>query len=101
MKARIALGGRELTVDVSRPVSLAVPLDFAGPQTRHFGAPPRLSGAPPASARPFEAPGFAGTVARGASCNCEVISLTPHCNGTHTECVGHLTREPLDAHRVI
>jgi len=93
MKARIALGGRELTVDVSRPVSLAVPLDFAGPQPRHFGA-------PPASARPFEAPGFAGSVARGASCNCEVISLTPHCNGTHTECVGHLTRERLDASRV-
>src|ERR1700752_4444308 len=40
MNARIALGGRELTVDVSRPVSLAVPLDFAGPQPRHFGAPP-------------------------------------------------------------
>src|ERR1700752_3438220 len=93
MNARIALGGRELTVDVSHPVSLAVPLDFAGPQPRHFGA-------PPASARPFEAPGFAGSVARGASCNCEVISLTPHCNGTHTECVGHLTRERLDASRV-
>src|ERR1700758_3737413 len=93
MNARIALGGRELTVDVSHPVSLAVPLDFAGPQPRHFGA-------PPASARPFEAPGFAGSVARGASCNCEVISLTPHCNRTHTECVGHLTRERLDASRV-
>jgi arylformamidase len=93
MHARIALGGRELSVDVSRPVSLAVELDFAGPQPRHFGA-------PRASARPFEAPGFAGTVARGASCNCESISLTPHCNGTHTECVGHLTRERLDASRV-
>ena len=93
MNARIVLGGRELSVDVSHPVSLALELDFAGPQPRHFGA-------PLASARPFEAPGFAGTVARGASCNCEVISLTPHCNGTHTECVGHLTRERLDASRV-
>ena len=93
MNARMALGGRELLVDLSRPVSLALELDFSGPQPRHFGA-------PPASARPFEAPGFAGTVARGASCNCEVISLTPHCNGTHTECVGHLTRERLDASRV-
>src|SRR5215468_22359 len=94
MNARMALGGRELVVDLSRPVSLALELDFSGPQPRHFGA-------PPASARPFEAPGFTGTVARGASCNCEVISLTPHCNGTHTECVGHLTRERLDAHRLI
>lgn len=28
------------------------------------------------------------------------MTLTPHCNGTHTECVGHLTREPLNAHAV-
>ncbi|HEX4674982.1 MAG TPA: cyclase family protein, partial [Steroidobacteraceae bacterium] len=30
----------------------------------------------------------------------QTLTLIPHCNGTHTECVGHLTREPLDAHRV-
>jgi kynurenine formamidase len=93
LNARILLGGRETSVDIARPVSLALQLDFDGPQPRHFGA-------PRASARPFEAPGFAGTVLRGASCNCEVISLVPHCNGTHTECVGHLTRERLDASRV-
>jgi arylformamidase len=94
VNARIELGGRELGIDLAHPVSVAVPLDFAGAQPRHFGA-------PRATSRPFEAPGFAGTVARGASCNCEVLTLIPHCNGTHTECVGHLTREPLDAHRVI
>jgi arylformamidase len=93
MNARIALAGGELDIDISRPVSLAVELDFAGAQPRHFGA-------PRASARPFETSGFAGAVARGASCNCEVISLIPHCNGTHTECAGHLTRERLDASRV-
>ncbi len=94
MKARIELGGRELGIDLSRPVSVAIPLDFRGAQPRHFGA-------PRASSRPFEAPGFAGSVERGASCNCEAMTLIPHCNGTHTECVGHLTREPLDVHRVI
>ncbi|HLY51817.1 MAG TPA: cyclase family protein [Steroidobacteraceae bacterium] len=93
MNARIALEGREVGIDVAHPVSLAVELDFAGPQPRHFGA-------PPARARPFEAPGFAGTVERGASCNCEVLTLIPHCNGTHTECVGHLTRERLDVRGV-
>ena len=94
MNARIAVGGRELSIDVSRPVMLAVALDFAGPQPRHFGA-------PRASSRPFEAAGFTGSVERGASCNCELITLIPHCNGTHTECVGHLTRERLDAWRVV
>ena len=61
-------------------------LDFVGPQPRHFGA-------PRASARPLRAGDSAAASTRGASCNCEVITLTPHCNGTHTECVGHLTRE--------
>lgn len=93
MHARIAVGGREVRVDLAQPVDLAVPLDFAGEQPRHFGA-------PRASARPLQIGGFSGAVARGASCNCEVISLIPHCNGTHTECVGHLTLEPVDAFRV-
>lgn len=94
MKARITLHGGELQIDLSRPASLALTLDFNGPQPRHFGA-------PRATARPFEAPGFSGAVASGASCNCEVITLIPHCQGTHTECAGHLTRETLDAYRVV
>src|SRR5207302_287833 len=88
VNARIELGARVLGIDLSHPVSVAVALDFRGSQPRHFGA-------PRASSRPFEAPGFLGSVERGASCNCETLTLIPHCNGTHTECVGHLTREPL------
>ena len=95
MRARVTVDGREIGIDLSSPVDLAVELDFAGPQPRHFGA-------PRASARAFETPGFGfkGSVERGAGCNCEVITLIPHCNGTHTECAGHLTRERLDAWRV-
>lgn len=93
MKARLDVGNREVHVDLSNPLSLAIPLDFSTTQPRHFGA-------PAASSQPFSVPGFSGAVATGASCNCQALSLIPHCNGTHTECVGHLTREPLDAHRV-
>jgi arylformamidase len=94
LKARVAVEAGALQVDLARPVSLAVELDFAGPQPRHFAA-------PRAASRPFVVPGFSGSVADGASCNCEVLTLIPHCNGTHTECVGHLTRERLDAWRVV
>jgi arylformamidase len=94
VNARIALDSGEVSVNLARPVSLALTLDFDGPQPRHFGA-------PRATARPFEAPGFSGAVASGASCNCEVITLIPHCQGTHTECAGHLTRGKLDAYRVV
>jgi kynurenine formamidase len=93
VNARITVGGREVTVNLARPISLAIDLDFSAQQPQHFGA-------PLASSRPFAVPGFSGSVEHGASCNCHTITLIPHCNGTHTECVGHLTREPLDAHRV-
>ncbi len=95
MNARIAVGNREVSIDLSKPVSLAIDLRFSSQpgQPRHFGA-------PPASSRPFAVPGFSGSVERGASCNCHTLTLIPHCNGTHTECVGHLTREPADAYSI-
>jgi kynurenine formamidase len=93
LNARIEIGHREVCVDLSNPVSLAIALDFSTAQPRHFGA-------PPATTTPFSVPGFSGSVATGASCNCQALALIPHCHGTHTECVGHLTRDPVDAHRV-
>jgi len=93
LKARLLLDAREVEVDLSRPIEIALNLNFDAAQPRHFGA-------PAATTQAFAVPGFSGSVARGASCNCNVITLIPHCNGTHTECVGHLTTEPLDAHRL-
>ena len=77
-------GGRLLEADFAKPVSLAIPLDFSGPQPSCFGA-PRAGG------RPLQTGGFVGDTRAGGSCNCEVLTLAPHCNGTHTECVGHVT----------
>ena len=94
LPTRIRLGGRELAIDLGAAVDLAIRLDLHGPQPRHFGA-------PAASARPLAVPGFSGAVTQGASCNCDVVTFIPHCNGTHTESAGHLTREPLDAYRVV
>jgi hypothetical protein len=92
--ARMTVGSSEVAVDLARPLEISIPLDFDGAQPRHFGA-------DAARSRPFVAGAFSGDVARGASCNCRTITLTPHCNGTHTESVGHLTRDPFDAHRAI
>lgn len=94
MNARLEMAGREISVDLARPFDLSIELDFEGPQVRHFAA-------PRARSQPFSVPGFSGSVARGASCNCESITLIPHCNGTHTECAGHLTRDAMHAHRIV
>ncbi len=94
LKARVRVGALDAVVDLARPVSLAMELRFEGRGPRHFGA-------PAASSRPLVLPGFSGSVTSGASCNCSTITLTPHCNGTHTECAGHLTAQPLDAFRIV
>ncbi len=90
--APFSLGGRR--VDFAHPLDISIELDPAGPQPRHFGA-------PRASATPYVAGSFNGSVVAGASCNCAVLTINAHCNGTHTEGVGHLTREPWPVNRVI
>ncbi len=36
---------------------------------------------------------FIGDVNQGGSCNVENIAISPHGNGTHTECLGHISKE--------
>ena len=86
--------GRRFRADLARPVDIAIPLQFTGPQPSHFGA-------PAASARSLEVNGFVGDTRAGGSCNCEEITLVPHCNGTHTECVGHITDQRVALHECL
>lgn len=94
MKALVSVGGADWTIELDSPASLAIDTSFANEGPSAFGA-------PRASSRALEAAGFSGAVASGASCNCRTITLTPHCNATHTECAGHLTSQPLDAARIV
>lgn len=88
--------GTRLTVQIagrcwrvsSAAHDVSLPLAFDAPQPTFFGA-------PAASGEPIAAGTFVGDVRRGGSCNCFTHTITPHCNGTHTECVGHVTEERL------
>jgi kynurenine formamidase len=87
--ACIDIDGTPWRVDLARPYTLAIALNPDGAQPSFFAA-------PPARAIPLHSGAFTGSVLTGASCNCATLQITPHCNGTHTESVGHLTREALD-----
>ena len=39
----------------------------------------------------YKAGDFVGSVVQGGACNCETITFNAHGNGTHTECVGHIS----------
>ena len=45
---------------------------------------------PACSATPHRAGGWIGSVDRGSSVNCPVLTIVPHGSGTHTETVGHV-----------
>jgi len=94
MIAELSFGGQKVRAALDRGVSLAIAVEFGAPGPRHFGV-----GAP--ASRPFSIGNFSGSVATGASANCSTITLTPHCQMTHTESVAHLTREGGDAWRVV
>src|SRR5262245_39763215 len=84
---------KTVRADLSRPFDLSIPLNFGGAQPSAFGA-------PLASASAYRSGGFVGDVALGGSCNCKAYQLIPHCNGTHTECVGHITRQAVNVNAI-
>jgi kynurenine formamidase len=71
--------------------SIAIPLNFNGPQPNTYGVPIAQSAA-------FASGGWIGDTRQGGSCNFETYHFTPHCNGTHTECVGHILDERVKIH---
>lgn len=90
----VLLGRRRYRVASERARDLSIPLCFGGAQPNAFGA-------PAATSRPLEVASFVGDTRRGGSCNCEAVELVVHGNGTHTECVGHLTRERLSVRDLV
>lgn len=93
MQLTLTLDEKQYQVGLN-PIDLAIPLDFQGRQ-------PSTYGVPPATGKAYEGDGFVGDVRQGGGVNFETYELTPHCNGTHTECVGHITHERISVHSVL
>ena len=88
MKIIAELNGQPFTVDLSAGQSIAIDLNFSGAQPNHFGV-------EKASTRTVEIGEFVGDTERGGSCNVDQLTLIPHCNGTHTESVGHIVNQEV------
>src|ERR1041384_7169391 len=88
MTISIQIAGRAFEVDDEEPIDISIPLRFNGPQ-------PNAYGVAVASGDACESGDLVGDTRRGGSCNFEQYTLIPHCNGTHTECVGHITNERI------
>jgi kynurenine formamidase len=88
MPDSININGRTYEFDLSSPIDISIPLNFNGPQ-------PNAYGVEYATSTPCSAGDLVGDTRKGGSCNFERYTFIPHCNGTHTECVGHVTNERI------
>lgn len=86
MIAKIQTAQGEIKVDLSKPLDISIPLIAGDDNVNAFFIPPIKYEA-------FKAGSFIGDVSKGGSCNVFSISFNPHGNGTHTESVGHISKE--------
>jgi arylformamidase len=88
MKIDFSIGEQSYSIDTSEPADISIPLLFNGEQPNTYDVPKAIANA-------YEQGDFIGDVRRRGGCNFEQYTLIPHCNGTHTECVGHISYERI------
>ena len=89
MIGKFEIGDINFEIDFSKGNDISIPLIFNLDQ-------PNTYGVDKATSRPYQNENFIGDTRKGGPCNFETYILTPHCNGTHTECIGHITDERID-----
>jgi kynurenine formamidase len=92
VKASIELRGKTYQTDFSKPLDISIGMrgDAKNPLAWYLGAP---------SISPVKDGDFIGKVSEGGSVNFNTIQFNPHAHGTHTECVGHISREFYSIHQ--
>jgi arylformamidase len=86
MIATIFHRGNEYKVDFFRPIDISIPLHNRENCVKAwYVAPMKLE--------PVVMGDWIGDVNKGGSVNFRNITFNPHGNGTHTECVGHISNE--------
>lgn len=86
MQANIVYNEKSFEVDLSKPLDISIPLK-AGMETVNCWY------APFVEITPVRMGDFIGEVKQGGPVNFKNVRLNPHGNGTHTECVGHISEE--------
>lgn len=94
MIASIDYQGQTYRIDLNRPIDISIRLQDEDPQVKAWYAPSfRIE--------PVRAEGFIGDIAEGGSINFKNLHINPHGNGTHTECVAHISDLDLSIDRAL
>jgi kynurenine formamidase len=86
LKTTISHIGQTFEIDLSKPIDISIPLTNtdANPIAWYIEKP---------EIEPVQFGNWIGKVSEGSSTNFNTIFFNPHGHGTHTECLGHITRE--------
>jgi kynurenine formamidase len=86
MIATILHRGKEFRVDFFKPIDISMPMHGGEDCTSAWHVKPM-------QIEPVRMGDWVGDVNQGGSVNFRDIKFNPHGNGTHTECVGHISKE--------
>jgi kynurenine formamidase len=94
MISKITHKGKSYTVDLAKPIDISIPLR-TGPENVNAWY------SNPVKIEPVRMGDWVGDVKQGGSVNFRNIMFNPHGNGTHTECVGHISKEDYSINQTL
>ncbi len=86
MVSKITHKGISYHADLSKPIDISIPLRTGEENVNAWYA-------PTVKIEPVKMGDWIGDVKQGGAVNFRNIFFNPHGNGTHTECVGHISKE--------
>lgn len=94
MQVNIEFNNKSYHINFNEPIDISLPIQSGEKNPNAFGIPHPVF-------EPIHAGSFIGSVAQGGSVNCENLFINAHGNGTHTECVGHISREKITINQTL
>ncbi|WP_218597663.1 cyclase family protein [Polaribacter sp. NJDZ03] len=86
MKATVEYNSRKIEINISKPIDISIAIDVKKNNINAWGIDdPKIE--------PEKYDDYEVSVANGAVVNFNNIHFNPHSHITHTECVGHITKE--------
>lgn len=87
MIIRTTFNKKEISIDLKNGTDLSIAIEPGNGVNAFY--------IPQAQFEPIRVGSFVGSVKEGGSANCENLLINAHGNGTHTECVGHISKERI------
>lgn len=86
MIATIEANSKKYKIDLTKALDISIPMRASAKNVNAwYQDPPKIE--------PVQDGDWTASVAEGADINFNNISFNPHAHGTHTECIGHITKK--------